>query len=245
MVPVSRQKQPESARRVAERTRNRYQVADGGGAAVQRRSSDGRRVADHRDGDEQGGRAHDVAAHYLAPVDVAGVEHPLVQIGHRLHVEVWVEPQAYDGEPWLAAHGRNVAQVDREGLPANLSPGGQVRPEVDALDHRVRSQHPRSRAAPPYGGVVAHRADECEPVLFAPFRSRAGPLRDGPRDHVDGAGLAYIRKAHDGVNYMGSGPSPSTFAGPTQRVQCSGLGLPASTGAASEGWLNTTTIWWS
>ena len=96
MVPVSCQQQPESARGVAERTRNRYKVADGCGAAVQRRSIDGGRVADHRDGDEQGRGAHDVAAHDLAPVDVARVQHPLVQLGNRIHVEIGIESEAYD-----------------------------------------------------------------------------------------------------------------------------------------------------
>ena len=103
------------------------------------------------------------------------VQDAAVEAVNRGHLEVRGKTQGHRRKPWRGAHGRDIAEVDGQGLPAHLLPGGHVTLEVDSLYEGVCGQDLRRCLGLPCGGVIADAQEEVRRTT-GDAGSRRGPV---------------------------------------------------------------------
>src|SRR5690606_6229974 len=105
--------------------------------------------------DEEAFRAgHRVATHHLDAVIPGQTKEAVVECFHEGLIEARPEAQGDEGEEGPAPHAADVAQVDRQRLPAQLAGVHQVQAEVDPLHQGVGAGQQAAPRQGEDGGVV-------------------------------------------------------------------------------------------
>ena len=170
--------------------------------------------ASHGHGHEVDRRAHDVTPGYAAAVGAAGGEHSPVQLTHVLHRGVESQPKRHQCVEGASAHRGDVAEVDRQGLPAQVLPGREVVAEVHAFNERVGGGKLGGLRRAPRGRVVAYAEQQPEVVIAGILLTLADQFLNRP-DEAELANVTYHRSPHYIVTLSG------------QQVKCAILGAEA------------------
>ena len=137
---------------------------------------------------------------------VATLPHPSGQLDDPRRIDRVGEGERAEREPRASPHRRDVADVDRDRLVAEVARRGPVDQEVHPLDHRVGGQHQLAGTGPDHGSVVA-----------GPHEDLGTGAREDPPDRGDQFvfGEIHLRRpwsvgtrpvAHRGRNDLGRRP---------------------------------------
>ena len=187
---------------IAKRTADGDDVAEAGGAARHDpRVAEAGVYGPAGEGDGRGedGRADEVAAGEDDAEGAGRLLEAAVEGEDVLDAEVVGQEEGDEGEVGLAAHRGDVAEVDGEGFPADVLPGGAAGQEVDAGDERVGGPDEGALAPLADGGVVAEADEQAGLTPSAPTRSRWVVDAELVGEAADEAELADFRDKHGSI----------------------------------------------
>jgi len=137
--------------------------------------------------------ADDIASGQRDAVLLRGRVQAAIELEGILDAELRRQEERDQAEVGDAAHGGDIAEVDRQRFPPNFAPRASFREEVDAGDQGVRCPDDRTVRAGRDGGVVAEANEEAG---LAPVARRGVSDAERLGQKPDQSEFAYLRNEH-------------------------------------------------